>query len=81
MPTELFPAGVADVLYLVDISSYMLRAYHAIGPLASPSGEPTHVVHGTVSMLERLVRGRRPQLLPIAMDSRRRTGYLEHGAL
>jgi DNA polymerase-1 len=73
MATELFPAGAADVLYLVDLSSYVLRAYHAIAPLSSPTGEPTHAVHGTVSMLERLLRERRPALFGIAMDSGRAT--------
>lgn len=73
MPTELFPAGSADVLYLIDLSSYVLRAYHAIAPLSSPSGEPTQAVHGTVNMLDRLVRERRPALLAIAMDSGRDT--------
>src|SRR5262245_48195571 len=73
MATELFPAGAPDVLYLVDLSSYVLRAYHAIAPLSSPSGEPTQAVHGTVTMLERLVRERRPQMLAIAMDSGRET--------
>lgn len=71
--TELFPAGAPDVLYVVDLSSYMLRAYHAIGPLSSPSGEPTNAVHGTVSMLERLLRERRPALFAVAMDSGRAT--------
>ncbi|MEO8904855.1 MAG: DNA polymerase I [Polyangiaceae bacterium] len=71
--TQLFPAAAPDVLYIVDLSSYVLRAYHAIAPLSSPSGEPTHAVHGTVSMIERLVRQCRPALLAIAMDSGRAT--------
>lgn len=71
--TALFPMAAPDVLYLVDLSSYVLRAYHAIAPLQSPSGEPTHAVHGTVTMLERLVRERKPALLAIAMDSGRDT--------
>ena len=73
MATALFEAGSPDVVYLVDLSSYLLRAYHAVAPLSSPSGEPTHAVHGTVTMLERLFRERRPQLLAIAMDSGRAT--------
>jgi DNA polymerase I len=71
--TALFPPDSPDVLFLVDLSSYVLRAYHAIAPLSSPSGEPTHAVHGTVSMLERLFRERRPRLCAIAMDSGRET--------
>lgn len=73
MATALFPPDSPDVLYLVDLSSYVLRAYHAIAPLSSPSGEPTHAVHGTVSMLERLFRERRPRLCAIAMDAGRDT--------
>ena len=73
MPSELFPVGATDVLYVVDLSSYILRAYHAIAPLSSPTGEPTHAVHGTVAMLERLLRERRPELFAIAMDSGRAT--------
>ncbi len=60
-------------MYIVDLSSYVLRAYHAIAPLSNPAGEPTHAVHGTVSMLERLVRQCQPSLLAIAMDSGRAT--------
>ena len=71
--TQLFPAAAPDVLYIVDLSSYVLRAYHAIAPLSNPAGEPTHAVHGTVSMLERLVRQCRPAMLAIAMDSGRAT--------
>lgn len=73
MGTHLFPPGDPEVLYVVDLSSYVLRAYHAIGELSSPSGEPTNATFGTVTMLERLVRERRPALLAIAMDSGRDT--------
>jgi DNA polymerase-1 len=73
MGTHLFPPGDPGVLYVVDLSSYLLRAYHAIGELSSPSGEPTNATFGTVSMLERLVRERRPALLLVAMDSGRDT--------
>jgi DNA polymerase I len=74
MPTRLPDAGDPEVLYVVDLSGYVLRAYHAMGPLNSPvTGEPTHAVYVTVTMLERLVRERRPALLAIAMDSGRDT--------
>lgn len=73
MAKTLFEAGASDVLYLVDLSSYLLRAYHAVAPLSSPQGEPTHAVHGTITMLERLFRERKPALLGIALDSGRAT--------
>src|SRR5690606_27978500 len=73
MPTALFEPGAPDVLYLIDLSSYVLRAYHAIAPLSSPSGEPTQAVHGTVNVLERVFRERKPQLGGVAMDAGRTT--------
>jgi DNA polymerase-1 len=70
MPTALPPPGSADVLYLVDLSSYVFRAYHAIAPLSNTKGEPTHATYGTVSMLQKLVGERRPVYLAVAMDSK-----------
>jgi len=71
--TRLFPPGSEDVIYVVDLSSYVLRAYHAIAPLSSPSGEPTGAVHGMVNMLERMLRERSPRLMAVALDAGRET--------
>jgi len=68
-PTALPPPGAPDVLYLVDLSGYVFRAYHAIAPLSSASGEPTHATYGTVTMLSKLVDDRKPAYLGVAMDS------------
>ncbi|AKT36241.1 DNA polymerase I [Chondromyces crocatus] len=68
-PTALPPAGAPDVLYLIDLSGYVFRAYHAISPLSSPSGEPTHATYGTVAMLSKLVEERKPAYLGVAMDA------------
>jgi DNA polymerase I len=68
-PTALPPPGADDVLYLVDFSGYVFRAYHAIAPLTSPSGEPTHATYGTVTMLQRMIDERRPVYLGVAMDA------------
>src|SRR5690606_926594 len=68
MGTQLAPPGSEHVLYLIDLSSYVLRAYHAIAELRGPSGEPTYAVHGVVNMLGRLIRERDPRLLAGAMD-------------
>lgn len=70
MATSLFEAGSDDVLYIVDLSGYVYRAYHAIPPLNSPSGEPTHATLGTVNMLEQMLRQCQPRRLAVAMDSR-----------
>src|ERR1700681_4963175 len=63
-------AGATDVLYLIDLSGYVFRAYHALPPLSSSRGEPTHAVLGTVNMLQKVVGERRPHMLAVAMDSR-----------
>jgi DNA polymerase I len=73
MATRLFPPNSDDVIYIVDLSSYVLRAYHAVAPLQSPSGEPTGAVHGMVNMLERMLRERSPRLLAVALDAGRET--------
>jgi DNA polymerase-1 len=70
---ELPPKGADGVLFLVDLSGYVFRAYHALPPLSSSKGEPTHAVLGTVNMLQKVVNERRPAYLAVAMDSRGHT--------
>ncbi len=41
-------------LVLVDGSSYLYRAFHALPPLVSSKGQPTGAVKGVISMLKRL---------------------------
>lgn len=41
-------------LLLVDGSSYLYRAYHALAPLTSPTGMPTGALYGVLNMLRRL---------------------------
>ena len=43
-----------NTLLLVDGSSYLYRAYHALPDLRSPEGFPTGAMHGMVNMLRRL---------------------------
>jgi DNA polymerase I len=69
-PAALPPPGSEKHLYLVDVSGYVFRAYHALPPLSSTKGEPTHAVLGTTNMLQKVVNVRRPYLFAVAMDSR-----------
>lgn len=68
-PAVLPPPGAPDVLYLLDLSGYVFRAYHAIAPLSAPSGEPTNATYGTVTMLQKLVNERQPTYLGVALDT------------
>jgi DNA polymerase-1 len=65
--------GASDVLYLVDLSGYVFRAYHALPPLSSTKGEPTHAVLGTVNMLQKVIGERKPHMVAVALDSKSRT--------
>ena len=58
------------VVYLIDGSAYIYRAYHAIRPLANSSGLPTHAVYGFTTILRRILRERSPQWLAVAFDTR-----------
>jgi DNA polymerase-1 len=58
------------VLYLLDISSYIYRAFHAIRGLANSRGFPTNAAFGVTNMLLKVLRERQPQYLALAFDSR-----------
>lgn len=55
-------------LYLIDGSSQMYRAYHAIRGLTGPDGRSTNAVYGFVTMLRKLVNDHRPELLAASFD-------------
>jgi DNA polymerase-1 len=44
----------APLMLLVDGSSYLYRAYHALPDLRSADGFPTGAIHGVVAMMKRL---------------------------
>jgi DNA polymerase-1 len=50
---KILPSMVKTLL-LVDGSSYLYRAFHALPELKSPQGEPTGAIHGVLNMLRRL---------------------------
>ncbi len=53
MPTSL-PSDSVPTLLLVDGSSYLYRAFHAMPDLRGPEGQPTGALYGIVAMLRRL---------------------------
>ncbi|MDT8405849.1 MAG: DNA polymerase I [Methylococcales bacterium] len=44
-------------LVLIDGSSFLYRAYHAIPPLSAPDGSPTHAIYGVANMVRKLQAG------------------------
>ncbi|NDD92914.1 hypothetical protein EBZ37_12615, partial [bacterium] len=73
-----------QTLYLIDISSFIFRAFYAIRPLTSRTGEPTNAIYGVASMLQRLIDDAKPQYLVVAYDSKepsfRKQRYAEYKA-
>jgi DNA polymerase-1 len=63
----------ARTLVLVDGSSYLYRAFHALPPLTNSRGEPTGAVLGVLNMLHRMLREQDPQLLAVVFDAPGRT--------
>jgi len=60
-------------LWLVDGSSYLYRAFYALPPLSSSSGEPTGAVLGVLNMLNRIFKEDDPQLIAVVFDAPGRT--------
>ncbi|HZF17200.1 MAG TPA: DNA polymerase I [Steroidobacteraceae bacterium] len=60
-------------LVLVDGSSYLYRAFHALPPLANSKGEPTGAVYGVLNMLGKLVRDYAPERIAVVFDAPGRT--------
>ncbi len=60
-------------LVLVDGSSYLYRAFHALPPLTNSKGEPTGAVLGVLNMLQKLCKEEAPQLIAVVFDAPGRT--------
>ena len=58
---------------LVDGSSYLYRAYHAMPPLTNAEGLATGAVYGVVNMLRRLLRDYKPELVAVVFDAKGKT--------
>ena len=65
--------SAVPTLVLVDGSSYLYRAFHALPPLNSSRGEPTGAIHGVVNMLVKLRRQYAGAHLAVVFDAPGRT--------
>jgi DNA polymerase-1 len=60
-------------LLLVDGSSYLYRAFHALPPLTNSKGEPTGAVLGVLNMLNKLMKEESPARVAVIFDAPGRT--------
>ena len=63
----------AGKLLLVDGSSYLYRAFHALPPLSNSRGEPTGAVLGVLNMLNKLIKDESPERAAMVFDAPGRT--------
>jgi DNA polymerase I len=59
-------------LVLIDGSSYLYRAFHALPPLSNAAGEPTGALFGVVNMLRATLK-ERPEFVAFVVDAPGRT--------
>jgi DNA polymerase I len=55
-------------LFLLDASSYLFRAYYAIGHLSNSKGIPTNATYGFTQMLLKLIKDQKPTHLAAVWD-------------
>ena len=56
-------------LVLVDGSSYVYRAFHALPPLSNSRGEPTGAVLGVLNMLLKFLKDYQPRRIAVVFDA------------
>jgi len=59
----------SQYLILVDGSSFLFRAYHAIPMLNSPDGKPTNAIHGVTNMLRKLMTDYASEHISVVFDA------------
>jgi DNA polymerase I len=60
-------------LILVDGSSYLFRAFHALPPLVSSKGQPTGAVKGVINMIRSLIKTYEDSNVAIVFDAKGKT--------
>ena len=60
-------------LILIDGSSYLYRAFHALPPLTNSRGEPTGAMYGVLNMIRKLLGDYEPDRIAVVFDARGKT--------
>jgi DNA polymerase-1 len=60
-------------LILVDGSSYLFRAFHALPELTNANGQQTGAIYGVLNMLRKLVDSYQPQYMAVVFDAKGKT--------
>ncbi len=68
--TDSTPSDPAHPFVLVDGSSYLYRAFHALPPLLNSQGQPTGAVYGVINMLRKLLQEYTPTYVAVIFDAK-----------
>jgi DNA polymerase-1 len=55
-------------LFLIDGNSFCYRAFYAIRSLSNSKGQPTNAIYGFNSMLSKIIKDEKPDMLAVAFD-------------
>ncbi|MBN2865331.1 MAG: DNA polymerase I [Thiotrichales bacterium] len=58
---------------LVDGSSYLFRAFHAMPPLTNSKGQATGAIYGVINMLGKLLEQYQPEKIAVVFDAKGKT--------
>ncbi len=67
---EPYMTSDTPTLYLVDGSSYLYRAFHALPNLTNSKGDPTGALLGVANMLRRLINEAKGKRLAVVFDAK-----------
>ena len=62
-----------DKFILVDGSSYLYRAFHAMPSLTNSKGQNTGAIYGVINMLRRLLKDFQPEHMAVVFDAKGKT--------
>ncbi len=63
------PSNPEKHLVLIDGSSFLFRAYHAVPPLTNKQGEPTNAILGVANMLRKLINDHKTDYVTVVFDA------------
>ncbi|NTU76646.1 MAG: DNA polymerase I, partial [Alphaproteobacteria bacterium] len=63
----------SEILYLVDGSGFIFRAFHALPPMTRADGTPVNAVYGFCNMMQKLLGELKAQHIAVIFDAARKT--------
>ena len=59
--------------FVIDGNSFCYRAYYAVRHLSNSKGQPTNAIYGFITMINKIVKDEKPDMLAVAFDLKKPT--------